>query len=55
MPEMYICTGCYETEGQDENGDYCDICSSYKYFAWVDVDFDEYAPYGFDEDSDEDV
>jgi hypothetical protein len=42
MAEKYMCTGCYRTEGNDNGADYCDECASYKYFAWVEDDGDEY-------------
>ncbi len=42
MAEKYLCTGCYRTEGNDNGADYCDECASYKYFAWVEDDGDEY-------------
>lgn len=38
MSEYYICTGCYQTPGSDDGADYCVICASYKYFAWVEQD-----------------
>ena len=42
MAEKYICTGCFQTEGRDDGADYCDVCSSYKYFNWVEEDEDTY-------------
>jgi len=41
MSEMFICTSCYETQGADDGGDYCEICQSYKYFAWVEEGSDD--------------
>ena len=38
MSERYVCTGCYQTEGDDNGADFCIICDSYKYFSWVDED-----------------
>jgi len=38
MAEVYICTSCYATYGEDNGADYCDKCRSYKYFAWVEED-----------------
>ena len=40
MSEIYICTGCMQTIGQDEPTDYCRTCQSYKYFDWVEEDED---------------
>lgn len=54
MSEIYICTGCYETQGEDEPSDYCDICESGSYFTWIEVGPDEYSPY-WTEDDDEDI
>ena len=38
MAEIYICTGCYQTTGEDDGADYCRKCESYKYFSWVEED-----------------
>jgi rRNA maturation endonuclease Nob1 len=38
--EIYMCTGCYQTPGQDDGNDYCAICGSHKYFAWVEGEED---------------
>ena len=38
MAQVYICTGCYSTYGEDEPYDYCNKCGSHKYFAWVEED-----------------
>lgn len=38
--EIYICTGCYQTPGSDDGTDYCPICGSKKYFAWVEEEDD---------------
>ena len=40
MSQIYVCTGCYQTTGSDEPSDYCNICDSYKYFAWVEEDIE---------------
>lgn len=40
MAQVYICTGCMQTIGEDEPFDYCSICDSYKYFDWVEEDED---------------
>jgi rRNA maturation endonuclease Nob1 len=38
MSEVYMCTGCMQTIGDDEPYDYCTTCESHKYFAWVEED-----------------
>jgi hypothetical protein len=38
MAEQYICTGCYDTIGEDDGADFCRQCDSNKYFAWVEED-----------------
>jgi hypothetical protein len=40
MAEVYICTSCSSTEGQDDGNDYCHRCGSSKYFAWVEENED---------------
>jgi hypothetical protein len=40
MNEVFICTACYQTYGEDNGADYCNICESYKYFAWVEAGTD---------------
>jgi hypothetical protein len=41
MNEVFICTACYQTYGEDDGADYCNICKSYKYFAWVEAGTDD--------------
>lgn len=41
MAQVYICTGCYRSYGEDNGADYCSECRSYKYFQWVEMEEDE--------------